>query len=290
MHDPAVLGLAEALGVSPPLTTGCLVGVLTHLPDHARTGDLSGVSDLTLERWAQWPGKRGRFAAAFRAYLCDPQGVVRGWEKHNGAAMREAEQARERMREARKVRRTQAERSPNVRRTFDERALLRNGTERNITTEISDTAQISAQSTDPERANNSGDALRASPVSVKSTEAKPKAPKPVKWPDWPQPVRAKMHDRWRSRLGDVPYPQWVAALGPVFGNPPAPWTLAQMAEAYDSWLCSVAAGGPSSPFLRRNPSACASVLSAIAGINEASHPDDPERLAAIDRLVHGRAA
>jgi hypothetical protein len=137
---------------------------------------------------------------------------------------------------------------------------------------------------------NSGGSLRAPPVSVKSTESKPKAPKPVKWPDWPKPVRAKMHERWRSRLGDVPYPQWVAALGPVFGNPPAPWTLAQMAQAYDSWLCSVAAGGPSSPFLRRNPSACASVLSAIAGINEASHPDDPERLEAIDRLVHGRAA
>jgi hypothetical protein len=117
-----------------------------------------------------------------------------------------------------------------------------------------------------------------------------KAPDPVKWPDWPQPVRVKMHDRWRSRLGDVPYPQWVAALGPVFGNPPAPWTLAQMAGAYDSWLSSVGSGGPSSPFLRRNPAACASVLSAIAAINDTVHPDDPERIAAIDRLVHGKAA
>jgi hypothetical protein len=137
---------------------------------------------------------------------------------------------------------------------------------------------------------NSGGALRTPPVSGKSTDRKRKADAPVKWPDWPQAVRAKMHDRWRSQLGDVPYPQWVAALGPVFGNLPAPWTLAQMATAYDSWLSSVAAGGPSSPFLRRNPSACASVLSAIAAINAAAHPDDPERLEAIDRLVHGRAA
>jgi len=113
---------------------------------------------------------------------------------------------------------------------------------------------------------------------------------PVKWPEWPDDVRRRMYERWRSKLGDVPYAQWVAALGPVFGKPPAPWTFAQLAGAYDSWLSSVAAGGPSSPFLRRNPSACAAVLSAIAAINDAVHPDDPERLASIDRLVHGRAA
>jgi hypothetical protein len=117
-----------------------------------------------------------------------------------------------------------------------------------------------------------------------------KPPAPVKWPDWPQATRQKMHDRWRARLGDVPYPQWVAALGPVFGNPPDPWTFSQLATAYDSWLSSVGSGGASSPYLRRNPAGCASVLSAIAAINESVHPDDPERLAAIDRLVHGRAA
>jgi hypothetical protein len=133
------------------------------------------------------------------------------------------------------------------------------------------------------------DATSASPGSGKRTRSR-KTPAPVKWPDWPQPVRAKMHERWRSRLGDVPYPQWVAALGPVFGTPPAPWTLAQLAGAYDSWLSSVGSGGPSSPFLRRNPAACASVLSAIAAINDTMRPDDPDRLDAIDRVVHGKAA
>lgn len=116
-----------------------------------------------------------------------------------------------------------------------------------------------------------------------------KQAKPVKWPDWPDPVRKRMHDRWRSKMGDVPYPQWVAALGPMFGAPPPPWTFAQLANAYDSWLSAVAAGGPSSPFLRRNPAACASVLAAIAQVNDTMHPDAPERLDAIDRLVHGKA-
>jgi hypothetical protein len=139
---------------------------------------------------------------------------------------------------------------------------------------------------------NADGALRAPSVPERTPKRK-RTPKPdaaIKWPDWPQPVRAKMHERWRSRLGDVPYPQWVAALGPVFGTPPAPWTLAQMAGAYDSWLSSVGSGGPSSPFLRRNPAACASVLSAIAAINDTMRPDDPERLDAIDRVVHGKAA
>jgi hypothetical protein len=134
---------------------------------------------------------------------------------------------------------------------------------------------------------NAGGAVPAPPVPPAS---KAKAARPVKWPDWPQSVRQRMHDRWRSRLGDVPYPQWVAALGPMFGATPAPWTFAQMATAYDSWLSSVASGGASSPFLRRNPSACASVLAAIAQVNDTMHADDPERLAAIDRIVHGRVA
>jgi hypothetical protein len=32
------------------------------------------------------------------------------------------------------------------------------------------------------------------------------------------------------------------------------------------------------------------VLAAIALKNDTMHPDDPERLAAIDRIVHGRVA
>jgi hypothetical protein len=134
--------------------------------------------------------------------------------------------------------------------------------------------------------NSSG----AVPAPLVGNAKKAKAPKPVKWPHWPESVRRRMHDRWRSKLGDVPYPQWVAALGPMFGAPPDPWTFAQIATAYDSWLSSVACGGSSSPFLRRNPAACASVLAAIALKNDTMHPDDPERLAAIDRIVHGRVA
>lgn len=102
MDDPSVRQVAEAVGVSEVTTTGHLVGVFTNLATHAKTGDLSAVSDNTVEAWARWRGKRGRFAQAFRAYLCDSQGVVKAWEDYNGAAIREFEHDRKRKADARK--------------------------------------------------------------------------------------------------------------------------------------------------------------------------------------------
>lgn len=109
MRDPSVIALAEAVGVSVPTTTGHLVGVLTAMPEGAITGDLSAVSDATLEQWAMWRGPKGKFARAFRAQLCTEQGVVRSWEKYNGSAWRKLKADRERKkveRERRRVQRT----------------------------------------------------------------------------------------------------------------------------------------------------------------------------------------
>jgi hypothetical protein len=112
MDDPSVRQVAEAVGVSEVTTTGHLVGVFTNLATHAKNGDISQVSEATVEAWARWRGKRGKFAQAFRAYLCDQQGVVKAWEAYNGAAIREFEHDRIRKAEARKkardVRRTSA--------------------------------------------------------------------------------------------------------------------------------------------------------------------------------------
>jgi len=138
MRDPTLVHLSEALGVSVPTTTGHVVGVLTALPEGSKTGDLSQVSDSTLEMWAMWRGKRGSFAAAFRAHLCDSQGVVRSWEKHNGAAMRESEASAERAKVWREKRKTNAVRTENERRTNGVanglRTPLRDETRRDVTT------------------------------------------------------------------------------------------------------------------------------------------------------------
>lgn len=100
-EDPAIARLAEAVGVSRPEAVGLVVGVLCKLPAHAKTGDLAAVPPTLLEDWAGWKGRRGRFAAAFRAELCDEAGIVLAWEALNGAPIREAEYDAARKRRAR---------------------------------------------------------------------------------------------------------------------------------------------------------------------------------------------
>jgi hypothetical protein len=89
--DPKIGLIAEALGCDGPKAIGHLVLLWARMADHARDGRLAPHSDLTLERWAGWAGRRGRFAAAVRAQLCTEDGVMRAWDKHNGAPMRKAE-------------------------------------------------------------------------------------------------------------------------------------------------------------------------------------------------------
>jgi hypothetical protein len=92
--DPRIFTLAAACKVRPAEAVGLIVNVLVELPDHARDGDLSGVPAGTVEAWARWHGRPGTFDAAFRDSICEG-GKVRSWEKHNGAAIREADRKRE---------------------------------------------------------------------------------------------------------------------------------------------------------------------------------------------------
>lgn len=139
--DPAIGAIADACDIPIAEALGCVVAVLCKLPAHAKTGDLSAIADRSLEKWANWEHERGAFATAFRRALCTPDGTVAAWERHNGAAMREADAARERMQEARRNAKANkksdtptpsAERSANVRSTVRE-PFASNGTGRNET-------------------------------------------------------------------------------------------------------------------------------------------------------------
>ena len=92
--DPAIARMAEMCHVRISEMVGCIVGVLSCLPSQSRGGQIGHVPDRLLEQWAHWEGKRLVFARAFRAELCHADGLVRGWEKHNGAAIREADRQR----------------------------------------------------------------------------------------------------------------------------------------------------------------------------------------------------
>jgi hypothetical protein len=109
-RDPAVHRMAAAIRVRVPEIVGLLALTFAEMTQHAPDGQLADVPDTLLESWAGWHGRRGAFAAQFRAELCDDAGLVTAWERYNGAAIRRARAARERTRAWRKER-EQASRS-----------------------------------------------------------------------------------------------------------------------------------------------------------------------------------
>lgn len=120
--DPRIHAIADMLGVRIPEAVGLVVMLLAKFPEHAPDGSLAEVPDASVERWGGWAGDRGAFAKAVRFTFLDEAGVWLAWEKHNGAALREAIAARQRMRDHRTKKATAfAERSANgtenVRRT-----------------------------------------------------------------------------------------------------------------------------------------------------------------------------
>jgi hypothetical protein len=109
--DPKVRSLARALGISLQSAVGCIVMVLARMPKHARDGVVAHLDLDVLEDWTGWAGQPGAFARAFAERFVK-DGVVTGWEKHNGAAIREADRRAkvQRDRRAKATAKRQAER------------------------------------------------------------------------------------------------------------------------------------------------------------------------------------
>lgn len=99
--DPDIHELADALNVRVAEAVGLVVCTLVRFPEHAPDGNLTQLRDSLIERWAGWEGERGKYATELRRiFLTD--GIWSSWEKHNGAAMRDAQKARERAAEYRR--------------------------------------------------------------------------------------------------------------------------------------------------------------------------------------------
>jgi hypothetical protein len=312
--DARVGRVARACGVRRAEAVGLIVNVLTKLPDEARDGNLAGFDTDELEVWAGWECAAGLFGAAFLEHMCTPDRVVRAWEKHNGAAIRDADKARDRMKRAREERsqirenkREAPERSPhappNVRRTHDEapeRSGLRDGTGRDVTElQTLSGATIPTQSTDPNKATSAGVLRSQQPgldLGVVDPPAVAKRPKrakadgaDAKWPSFSTEARQALHAEWQTAIGAVRYPQWIAELGPVFGGNVVVGALpVELAKAYRSYLSSVKAGGQGSRFA--SPAQFSRIVGMLVQAGRDFADDPQSRLEAIDRIVHGRAA
>lgn len=101
--DPRIHAIADMLAVRIPEAVGLVVMLLCKFPEHAPDGALTEIPDASVERWSGWMGERGAFAKAIRFTFLDDAGVWVAWEKYNGAALREATAARQRMREVRRA-------------------------------------------------------------------------------------------------------------------------------------------------------------------------------------------
>jgi hypothetical protein len=139
-RDPRVGELADRLKIPVRLAYGMVVAVWCAMGEHAPDGDLSRVSDSTIDEWAGW--RRGdrhfkmthSFAAVFRTLFLNEASIDPDYAEQQGALVERAKKDRERMaRKAHSTREDFAEISQKFRENDAEISRLRNGTERNGT-------------------------------------------------------------------------------------------------------------------------------------------------------------
>lgn len=97
--------LAEALGVKIPTAVGMYVSTVLGFAEYEKTGIAANVTTSSLEQWARWPGKPGRYAAAFRKHCVetrddqpDRKGTCKLWWKQEALlakALRDAARLRD---------------------------------------------------------------------------------------------------------------------------------------------------------------------------------------------------
>jgi hypothetical protein len=100
--DPAVQEFALVIlpkqpdWIAIPAACGFLGMLWGRVADERENGDLTDIPSATLERWVGWQGKRGLFAAEFRARFVDEHGVIKEWQDYQGALLERRRQDRER--------------------------------------------------------------------------------------------------------------------------------------------------------------------------------------------------
>ena len=266
----SVRALSRDIGKDMGASVGYVVCVLLMLPDHARDGDLSQISDDDIEEWALWRGKPGKFAPAFVAHLCTPQRVVRVWDLMNGAAIRASDQAKDRVKRWREERKANADVTRNVQRTlpvtYEERTPLRDGTGRDVQLTTMSDADAPAV---PKKSKRKG----AKPVDDAA------------FPHFPIPDRQAAFATWTRKRGSVGFSRLVLALGPCW---PAPDDANRPTGAALLWAldlyCTVIAEGRSAPF--GSIEKAAEVLVALARL-QGQYSDPIARHDAAYQMLHG---
>lgn len=99
--NPKTGRFATSLGVEIETAVGHLVRLWGKMAEQNSDGSLRGVKVATIESWANWRGKKGRFAECFRRTFVVKGGLVKGWGERQGKLILKQIAHREYMREYR---------------------------------------------------------------------------------------------------------------------------------------------------------------------------------------------
>lgn len=98
---PVTLRAAGELRVSQNEAIGLLVRFWGQMSQHGANGSVSTLSDLEIETWSGWRGKRGVFASFLRAAHTDADGRVNEWDDFAGKLEDRRAKDRDRKRKSR---------------------------------------------------------------------------------------------------------------------------------------------------------------------------------------------
>lgn len=91
----------QRLGLSQASAVGHLVMFWGNAAMNSDDGRVAHLTDLQLEQWACWQGKRGRFAAWLRAEHLDEHGRPNEWDEYAGKLVASRAKARDKKRQQR---------------------------------------------------------------------------------------------------------------------------------------------------------------------------------------------
>jgi len=88
--------LVSDLRLHPAQAFGHYVATCLGFGKHRPDGLVTAVADPTLEGWARWTGKPGKWAAAFRVRCADEGGLIRGWWRNSALLEKQEKDRRKR--------------------------------------------------------------------------------------------------------------------------------------------------------------------------------------------------
>lgn len=271
--DPEVRAMSRVLKVRLSEACGIMFRILAKLPKHARDGDLSRFDPIIIEDWCDWHGKRGALASEFFTRFCSEDRRVRSWEKHNGAAIRDADRRSSVMRERRAARERERSVTGNV-----------TGNDGGTVTVTPALTGRDVTGRDGTNYNNKQQGDRDADAPRPTRKAKV-SQSPAQFPGADKATCDALYELWLSTVGAVPYGRFKKAVGPLLTSPaerpPSRPRDDELAPAMRLYLSAID-GTPEARF--RTINRCAEALTGVVKVMR-EHSDALKQFDAVQAFL-----